>query len=1042
MTAYQVTLENCDHEPIHIPGSIQPLGALVAFEPGTGTVLQASANLGHWLALGDLPARGRSLADLFGPDAGARVLQALAATAAGSIRHQIVDLAARPAQGQPEALEVAVHVHRGVCIAELEPACPPAQQLDWMQLLDDSIDALRSAADLEALVQRTARRVKRLTGFDRVMVYRFDSDWNGHVIADAHEPEMESFYDLHYPASDIPAQARELYRSNLVRYIADVGYTPVPVSPWLDSERLQPLDMSHAMLRSASPMHIQYLQNMGVGSTLTISLLVEDRLWGLIACHHRTPRALSDRVPVRLRRACHALSVTAGYMVGWHEQRERAAELAALAQAQVRIIEAFNYLQAPLAEVVEHCSAALLRTASARSGAFWRDGTVLPFGQWPGGQEGDAILRFARRALETSTADLAHGDTAFLEPAGPADTPCERGLVCGFLAVRLDAFASSGMVWVRSATRREVSWGGDPDKPVQVALDAAGRPVLSPRSSFARWLSIVEGHCLPWTDLDIQAARSLLALAPVLAVRDSLAQVSLSDRRFRSLVALQSDAYCQLDTEGRIVTLSKPLPTGHGSVEGQALVALFASACDTDEVEALDRALKGQRPFRDMRMHGRALGEHAEFVVSLGGEPLRDPHGQVTGWHGTITDATPEVAMQKALRQKEAAEMSSLAKTKFLSQMSHELRTPLIAVLGFSELLLIDRSISEPQRDKLRHIQRAGHWLLEMISDLMDLSQIETGRLSLKLEPVDVRAVIADTMSLVEAQAAAADIHLVNEDYGRPVWIRADKSRLKEVLVNLVSNALKYNHANGDVRFTVNVDAVLGTTCLAVHDTGVGLTPEQIGNLFQPFNRLGRENQSIQGTGIGLVIAKQLVEAMGGHIAVESVAGRGSIFSVTLANAGPGSVNATPGSGTNPTVGAVADRVVLYVGDDASNVVLVQSIVESLPGVRLMHADTAERALELSRELSPAVVLIDIKLSGLPGMHLLKSIKSDPDLEHLRCIAVDASATAEALNELKFAGFEGRWMKPIDLKAIWSGLNAVLAVREATPAAPDIAGDA
>jgi light-regulated signal transduction histidine kinase (bacteriophytochrome) len=716
------------------------------------------------------------------------------------------------------------------------------------------------------------------------MVYRFDDDWNGHVIADAHEAGMESFFDLHYPASDIPAQARELYRSNLVRYIADVGYTPVPVLPWLDTERMQPLDLSHASLRSVSPIHIRYLQNMGVASTLTLSLLVDGRLWGLVACHHRTPHLL----PVRLRRACHALAVTAGYMVGWHAQRQQLAHLATLAHAQSRIVETFNQVRTPLAEVVEQCSTPLLRIANALAGAFWRDGTVLPFGEWPEGPQGEAILGQARHALETSTLDIWHSDVALPHPppADPGGAPPARGF--GLMAVRLDAFASSGIVWLRPETRREVSWGGNPDKPVQVDLDAEGRPVLSPRTSFARWLSVVQGRCRPWSQTDVEAATSLRALSPVLTVRDSLAQVGLSERRFRSLVALQSDAYCQLDTQGCIVTLSKPLPIAPGPVEGLALTELLRRHCDSAEVGALDHALRSQQPFRDLRLHGRAAAGQAEFFLEVSGEPLNNQDGVCIGWHGTITDATQEVAAQTALRQKEAAELSNLAKTKFLSQMSHELRTPLNAVLGFAQLLLMDTTLLQPQRDKIRHIQRAGDWLLEMIGDLMDLSQIETGHLMLKIEAVELRSVIAETLDLVESQAAAGGIRVASDGPGSPAWVRADRSRLKQVLVNLVSNALKYNRTHGDVRLAVSVDPARRTTCVAVHDSGVGLTPGQLAQLFQPFNRLGREHQHIQGTGIGLVIAKQLVEAMGGHITVESQPGHGSTFSVTLADAVPG----------------------------------------------------------------------------------------------------------------------------------------------------------
>ena len=1020
--AFALTLDNCDREPIRIPGSIQPHGALLAFDPGTGTVLHASENLGRWLSVGSLPARGRALVDLIGEPANASVLLALAQVAAtgagGVIRHQVVELPARPAAGQSAALSAAVHVHRGVCIVEVEPATPTEAHADWMQPFGDTIDALRSAGDLDDLLERAAQRIKHLTGFDRVMVYRFDPDWHGHVVADAHEPGMESYYDLHYPASDIPAQARELYLSNLVRYIADVSYTPVPVLPWLDVQRQQPLDMSHATLRSVSPIHVQYLRNMGVGATLTISLLVDGRLWGLVACHHRRPH----EVPMRLRRACHALSVTAGYMVGWHEQRARASAIAARAQAQTRIVVAFNQVQADLSDVIEQCGASLTRIAGARTGAFWRNDAVWPFGQWPGGDEGKAVVTFARESLERSAVDLFHTDRSTL--TGPVESP--TGGASGVMAIRLEPFANSGIVWIRPEMHREVTWGGDPDKPVQVTLDAEGRPVLSPRSSFARWLSVVKGRSAPWTDLDTDAAQSLLALTPVLTVRDSLAQVSLSDRRFRSLVALQSDAYCELDAAGRIVTLSKPLPTGATQTEGRTLVDLLAPCCAAAEIDALTAALGSAQAFRELRMHGRQTSEHAAFVLDLGGEPLKDPGGRIVGWHGTLTDATLEESVQDALRQKEAAQLSNRAKSKFLSQISHELRTPLNAVLGFTQLLQMDTGLAPAQQSKLQHIHRAGLWLLDMIADLLDLSQIEMGHLSLKCEPVDVQAVIDEAIGLVDSQAVACEVRIAAVVPARRAWVVADAARLRQVFVNLASNALKYNHANGEVRFTVTPGDDGALTRIDVSDTGVGLTAEQIAQLFQPFNRLGRESQNIQGTGIGLVIARQLVEAMGGTITVRSQAGQGSTFSVSLAAAAGDAAPAGNRPALAATGAAPADRVVLYVGDDASNVVLVQSIVASLPGVRLVHADSAERALALARTLSPAVVLIDIKLSGLPGMHVFQSIRSDPALQHLRCIAVDAESVDEGLDALESAGFEDRWARPIDLKSISAGLTAAL----------------
>jgi diguanylate cyclase (GGDEF)-like protein/PAS domain S-box-containing protein len=651
---FQVSTSNCDREPIHIPGAIQPHGALVAYDPTTGTVLHASNNLSRWLPVGPLPAKGRSLSDVLGEHGYARLQQALSgsASASASVLHQVVDLPARPAHGQGVDLEAILHIHRSVCIAEFEPALTGPQR-DWLHLFGDTADALRTAVDLEDLVGRITRRVKRLTGMDRVMVYRFNEDWHGHVIADVHESGMESFIDLHYPTSDIPAQARELYRSNLVRYIADVDGEPVPVAPWLDSVRHQPLDMSHSMLRTASPIHLQYLRNMGVRATLTLSILVDGRLWGLVACHHRTPISL----PIRLQRACFALAINVGFMVGWNEQRQQSAAAAMQHQAQRQIVDAFNRATSSLPEIVEHCTAALLRLAGTTGGAFWQGDTLLPFGQWPDGARGETILRYVRTLFETSTEDVICTDQARLDP--PLE-PAELRRVCGVLAVKLDAFSHAGLVWLRPELRREVAWGGDPDKPVQVEFDANGQPRLTPRASFARWEVLLQGRSRPWTAADLDAARTMLTLRQVLTVRESLAQISQSDRQFRSLVTLQSDAYWQTDVSGRLLTLSKPLPISLNAVEGCSLTELLAPHCEAAVIEMLQQALASRAPFRGLRLRGGAELDRGGFVLAFNGEPIRANDGLIAGWHGTITDVSHEASIQEALQLREDEQRAML----------------------------------------------------------------------------------------------------------------------------------------------------------------------------------------------------------------------------------------------------------------------------------------------------------------------------------------------------------------------------------------------
>jgi light-regulated signal transduction histidine kinase (bacteriophytochrome)/ActR/RegA family two-component response regulator len=1010
-----VTVDNCDREPIHIPGSIQPSGALVAFEPAVGSILHASTNLGRWLPVGYLPIKGRALSDLLGEPACERVTQALAGRAGGPVRHEVVDLPARPDAGQPQALEAVVHSHRGVCFVEVEPVAAAADAGDWLQGLSDTIDALRSATGLEDLFQRMAQRVKRLTRFDRVMVYSFDEDQHGHVVADAREPGMESFHDLHYPASDIPAQARQLYASNLVRYIADVGYTAVPVQPWLDTERLQPLDMSHAVLRSVSPMHIQYLQNMGVESTLTLSLLVDGRLWGLIACHHRLPTAL----PLRLRRACYALSVTAGYMTGWFASQRRIATAAAAAKAQVLIVEAFNQVQVPLSDVIEHCATPLLQMVGATSGALWRGDDVLPFGQWPAGARGESVLRFVRHAFETSVSQQIDTQRAELQPPLKA---AELRQVCGVMAIKFDGFASSGLVWLRPEHRNEVLWGGDPDKPVELKLDADGRPVLAPRSSFARWTVLVKGTCRPWTDIDREAAASLAVVRQVLVVRESLAQISLSDRQFRSLVTLQSDAYWQTDRQARISTMSKPLPFDHPMLQATPLPDLFAAAGDCEGVTELRTKLAGQRPFRALRLTLRRPAE-PPLTFLLSGEPLRDIGGQAIGWHGTLSDVTRDAQLEVAMQQAAVAELANLTKSKFLSQVSHELRTPLNAVLGFSQLVLMDPTTPAAQRTHIQHAHDAAQRLLAMITDLLDLSRIETGNLAVAMTPVDVRALLTEVRSELAADAAKMAVKIDLPAPAATAWVHADRARLHQVLVNLLSNAIKYNQRGGRARVTIAEAPDPDRLRITVEDSGEGLSPQQIEHLFEPFNRLGREGQNIGGSGIGLLITRQLVQFMGGRIEVESRPGAGSRFSVDLLRAdigAPAPVAAWPAAALP---GAPRDALVLYIEDDPTNELLMRAIVEGLLGYRYAITPTAEEGLLLARTLQPAVMLVDLNLPGHDGVWLAEQIQDDAELAGISLISLTADATPRTRARLLAAGFKDCWIKPIDVQRVGLGLQ-------------------
>jgi signal transduction histidine kinase len=449
------------------------------------------------------------------------------------------------------------------------------------------------------------------------------------------------------------------------------------------------------------------------------------------------------------------------------------------------------------------------------------------------------------------------------------------------MALRLDVGGAAGIVWLRPEFRQRLDWGGDPEHPTQVALDPGGARTLSPRASFARWEHEVRGRCRPWDDADHAAARMLLPLQQTLMLRATFAQIDLGEQRFSELVALQSETYWQTNPRGRLVLLSKPLPGLDAAAEGLTLLELLAPSCDAISVKALGDAFAGKSRMRALRLRGSAP-DGTTFELQLNGERMSNRLGQSAGWHGTITDVTGEAAAELARRERDAAKQTNIAKSRFLSQVSHELQTPLTTVVGFSELLLLDDSLSAIQREPLLMVQKAGIWLQAMIADLLDLSRIETGNLRVTLAPTEIRAVLAETMALVRFQAEAKGVRFVLDEPAEPVAARADAVRLKQVLLNLATNAIKYSNPASEVRIAITVDRPGKSACIEVRDSGLGMSPAQCESLFQPFNRLGRENGQIPGTGIGLALARHLVDAMGGKLGVTSEPGNGSCFSVSL----------------------------------------------------------------------------------------------------------------------------------------------------------------
>jgi PAS domain S-box-containing protein len=462
----------------------------------------------------------------------------------------------------------------------------------------------------------------------------------------------------------------------------------------------------------------------------------------------------------------------------------------------------------------------------------------------------------------------------------------------------------------------------------------------------------------------------------------------------------------------------------------------WASMLHPDDVHRVfqvwNRALKtGATVEVEYRLKRAADGAYRWFLAR--GKPLRDQDGRIVKWFGLLTEIEEQKRLEaeraqlllreqearaEAVAAKEAAESANLAKSEFLSRMSHELRTPLNAILGFAQLLEM-RPDGPTNTEHVKLILKAGRHLLGLINDVLDLARIETGRINLRLEPVRIGDVFTEVLDLVRP---LAERHLVQSALALPdpaaldVHVLADEQRLKQVLLNLVTNAVKYNREQGSVTLSLE-ELAEARVRLLVRDTGPGLAPQQQQRLFNAFDRLGAEASDIEGTGLGLVVSKRLAEQMGGSLKVESAPGVGSTFFVDLPAASCRDRRVKVDSGAYRPLNSPsnAKRTVLYIEDNADNLALVQNILACRPEVRLLAAAKASLGLDLARQEKPHVILLDVHLPDMPGDQVLQRLQADPRMQDTPVIVLSADATAHQIERLRAAGACEYVTKPISV---------------------------
>ncbi len=515
----------------------------------------------------------------------------------------------------------------------------------------------------------------------------------------------------------------------------------------------------------------------------------------------------------------------------------------------------------------------------------------------------------------------------------------------------------------------------------------------------------------------------------------------LRDQQFytRSLIESNIDPLITTDQRGIISDVNSQMEKLTGRTRDELIGAPFKNYFTEPERadEAIARALRESK-VTNYELTALAI-DGKQTVVSYNATTFHDRDRKLQGVFAAARDVTERKQFEHALQEtnaaleaaKAGAEKANRAKSEFLSSMSHELRTPLNAVLGFAQLMASE--VPPPaihQQRSIDQILKGGWYLLRLINEILDLSMIESGKVTMSQEAMSLTDVLQDCKGMIEPQAAKRGISLTFPSFDHAFYVHADRTRVKQVMINLLSNAIKYNTNGGSVMVQC---VAIGEhrVRISVKDTGIGLAPDQLDQLFQPFNRIGQQDSAEEGTGIGLVVTKQLVELMNGKIGVDSTVGIGTVFWVELEAAAAPTLelaNIEEGLLERRTPARLAGQqpTLLYVEDNPANLALVEQLIARRGDLKLLTAIDGHLGIELARAYQPDVILMDINLPGISGFGALKILSEDPATAHIPVLALSANAVPRDIEKGLEAGFFRYLTKPIRVREFMDALDVTL----------------